>query len=681
MSRPRLVSTRAPLRRWWVGVLIYAVVGVTWVIVSDVILFSAQDEPRLVSIAKGTAYVLLSAAVASLVLARVRHEIDQRLVELEAREADIARLGANSRDLLYLFETEPEPRFTFVSDVAEEIVGYTPQDHYDDPTLGRRIVHPDDLHLLDDPAAMTGSLRCRWRHRNGRVVWCEQQNRLRFEDGRLVGIVGSARDVTADVLRTEAADATAQLAREIFVEERGLPTSLHRLAETLLTLFEAAAVRIEITAVGPVCTGHTAQARTSDPATTSVPALQPATTGATCVEITATSASPDPTLIEGLLGELAARIDELHDAQYRDKQIQQLQQLKQALEASASAVMLTDHDGKIQWVNRAFTAVTGYSREEVVGQTPRILNSGVQDAAFYARLWETISAGRSFASRFINRRRDGTTFTAEVTIDPVLDHEGHVWGYVGVQKDVTAEEEERARVHRRELEALAHRRDIERDRSLLVQTISHELRTPLTIVLGVADTLSNTDVDHDSRHALREALDRAKGQVLGRLDVLLAATDGVDGPAESVPVRALVEAALDGLWRPHDVSRVTLNGDACWSGQRPLAKALLAPLLDNALKYAPVGAPVRVAIERCDAGVLIMIHDAGPGIPQSALERLREPFQQADAGSTREHGGLGLGLYSAHRVADRLGGTLTFNTGSDGTEVRVWLPDDAEVSS
>ncbi len=161
---------------------------------------------------------------------------------------------------------------------------------------------------------------------------------------------------------------------------------------------------------------------------------------------------------------------------------------------------------------------------------------------------------------------------------------------------------------------------------------------PLTIVLGVADSLSVDDLDPDVRGALLTALERSKGPASGRLDVLVAATDDIDGPAEPMPVRALVGAALAELWRQRDVARVLVEGDAVWIGQRSMARALLGPLQDNALEHTPAGSGVQIAIERCDRGVAITIDDAGPGIPGAA-----QPFHRADHGSTREHGASGSG--------------------------------------
>ncbi|MBV8544041.1 MAG: PAS domain S-box protein, partial [Acidobacteria bacterium] len=108
-----------------------------------------------------------------------------------------------------------------------------------------------------------------------------------------------------------------------------------------------------------------------------------------------------------------------------------------ALETSADAMLITDADGSIIWVNAAFTKATGYASDEVIGQTPRILKSGLQDDAFYRRFWETIRGGNTFRGEFVNRRKDGTIYYDEHTVTPVRAADGTITHFVGVMHDIT----------------------------------------------------------------------------------------------------------------------------------------------------------------------------------------------------------------------------------------------------
>ena len=122
--------------------------------------------------------------------------------------------------------------------------------------------------------------------------------------------------------------------------------------------------------------------------------------------------------------------------------------LTTALESAANGIMIANRDGRIIWVNPAFTRLSGYSAAEVVGQTPRIWKSGAQDKAFYQQLWKTVLAGEVWQGEIVNRRKDGTEITEGMTITPVRDALGTISHFIAIKEDITgrkrAEEEVRA---------------------------------------------------------------------------------------------------------------------------------------------------------------------------------------------------------------------------------------------
>ena len=111
--------------------------------------------------------------------------------------------------------------------------------------------------------------------------------------------------------------------------------------------------------------------------------------------------------------------------------------LLKAVEYAADAVVITDTHGRIQYINPAFTTLTGYSREEAVGQSTRLLKSGRHSAEFYEELWSTILSGRVWQGDVTNRRKDGTLFDEEMRIAPVKDSKGVTTGYIAIKHDVS----------------------------------------------------------------------------------------------------------------------------------------------------------------------------------------------------------------------------------------------------
>ena len=120
------------------------------------------------------------------------------------------------------------------------------------------------------------------------------------------------------------------------------------------------------------------------------------------------------------------------------KQIESALRLRStALEAAANGIVITDRAGNIEWVNDAFTRLTGYSTAETIGQNPRVLKSGRHPAEFYAGLWSTITAGRVWHSELVNKRKDGTLYDEEMTITPVRNDSGAITNFIGIKQDVS----------------------------------------------------------------------------------------------------------------------------------------------------------------------------------------------------------------------------------------------------
>jgi PAS domain S-box-containing protein len=108
-----------------------------------------------------------------------------------------------------------------------------------------------------------------------------------------------------------------------------------------------------------------------------------------------------------------------------------------AIESAANAVFITTRDGTIEWVNEAFTRLSGFSREEVLGKTPRVLKSNHHGSDFYRDLWQTLLDGKVYRNHFVNRRKDGSCYTVEATITPISDQGNEISHFVAVHEDVT----------------------------------------------------------------------------------------------------------------------------------------------------------------------------------------------------------------------------------------------------
>ena len=172
------------------------------------------------------------------------------------------------------------------------------------------------------------------------------------------------------------------------------------------------------------------------------------------------------------------------------EQLDRLELQTAALEAAANAVLISDAEGRVEWVNRAFTELTGYSPEEIRGQTPRILKSGVQNPFYYEKLWETVLAGNVWRGELYNRRKDGSIYIEEQTITPVRGSDGTIRHFVAIKQDVTMRKRTEERIRHLALHDpltdLGNRRAVE---EVLERAVTRARRgTPTTLLL--------LDLDH-----------------------------------------------------------------------------------------------------------------------------------------------------------------------------------------
>lgn len=381
----------------------------------------------------------------------------------------------------------------------------------------------------------------------------------------------------------------------------------------------------------------------------------------------------DESLFKDLCAEIGSALQGFAEREAMREAEARESRLLAAIEAAPDSVVLTDPEGAILYANKAFLEVTGYRREEVVGQNPRILKSGEQGPEFYQEFWATLLRGETWSGRIVNRRKDGTRYVETMTTAPVRRPDGGLDGFVAIKRDITAE-----------VEAEQHQARSQRLQSLgiLAAGVAHEINNPLSAVRGYGELLQ-TMGDPDSEVAdfaarIVSESDRIASIVRGLLAFAKPAAQ--DSKPESVA--AVLRTAEDLLSHTLFTGRVALEvdpGDAggCVVDGSGKINQVLVNLLTNARQAftgydAPNGNKVVLAAERVDADqVVLLVRDNGPGVPEEHRGKLFAPFFTTKGPG----GGTGLGLPVSQRIAEELGGSLEFRPAAGGgAEFRLVLP-------
>ncbi len=171
---------------------------------------------------------------------------------------------------------------------------------------------------------------------------------------------------------------------------------------------------------------------------------------------------------------------------------EQLRLQSAMLQAAANGIVIADRKGQMLWVNEAFTKLTGYSAAEAIGQNPRVLKSGQNENLFYQKLWETILAGEVWHGELINKRKDDTLYTEEMTITPVQDKQGEVSHFIAIKQDVS---------ERRALEESLRQTQKMDSIGRLAGGVAHDFNNVLQTILGFTDLLLTATPVEDKRHS------------------------------------------------------------------------------------------------------------------------------------------------------------------------------------
>lgn len=361
--------------------------------------------------------------------------------------------------------------------------------------------------------------------------------------------------------------------------------------------------------------------------------------------------------------------------------LKEIADIKFALDQS-TIVAITDQRGIINYVNDEFCRISKYSREELLGQDHRIINSGYHSKEFIRNLWTTIAGGKVWKGELRNRSKDGSIYWVDTTIVPFLDADGKPYQYVAIRHDITQLKlaEEQIRQQTIELQRAAQLSIT----GELAAGLAHEIKNPLAGIQGAVDILIRR---RDANDPEREALEGVRHQVQ-RIDNTVRALLDRARPRnlrlERASLTDLTQATVE-LARAQTAARggdqvqieffpptedISLVVDAA-----QIEDALLN-LMINAIEAVEKDGKVTLRIHRVhpndDEGTeeaVIEVSDNGRGIEEKDLANVFNPF------FTTSKGGTGLGLPAVRRIARVHGGSVDVKSVvGEGSTFTIRLP-------
>ncbi len=330
------------------------------------------------------------------------------------------------------------------------------------------------------------------------------------------------------------------------------------------------------------------------------------------------------------------------------------------------SVIFTRPDGRIEWVNEAFTRITGHSFAEVVGRRPsEVLDAPTTAQDALQTLHDAQRDRRPCVIEIENLTKDGRRLWMEVSMTPVLKPDGSADVFIAIERDIT-----QAKAHAAELAAAREAAEAAAQaKSAFLATMSHEIRTPMNGVIGVAELLEETRLDPQQRQYVGTIIESGRALLTIINDVLDLSkfqAGKVDLRIEPFSVGECVVRALDLLRPTAQKKGIVLSSDLPDGLPRHLGDAgrlrqILLNLIGNAVKFTIEG-QVRVSVTlkpgaRRDT-IRIAIADTGIGIAADRIGHVFDSFTQADATISRQFGGTGLGLTISRLMAQQMGGDI-----------------------
>ena len=397
----------------------------------------------------------------------------------------------------------------------------------------------------------------------------------------------------------------------------------------------------------------------------------------------------------------------------------QIQKLSKGVEQSPASIVITNTDGKIEFVNPKFMEITGYSREDVLGLDLKFLNSGKEPESFYDDLWNTIKAGNDWRGEMLNKKKNGELYWESTHISPVKDEKNRIVNFIAIKEDITQRKLTELELHERDLrlqeqneeymaineelkesyqkikvinEELEEVRKIaeENDRlkSAFLANMSHEIRTPMNAICGFSNLLLNKSLGEEEKEEFVHIINVNSQQLLSIINDIIDVSKIEAGQVTISKIDFSLNNLLNDLQllfrqpvRMKGIQYSTTYGlsneQSKINSDELKLKQILSNLIYNAIKFTSKGF-IEVGYTLKNGFIEFFVRDTGIGIDTRDFKRIFGRFQQVEKATTESRTGTGLGLPICKAYVELLGGKIWLtSTVGEGSIFYFTIPYDS----
>lgn len=352
----------------------------------------------------------------------------------------------------------------------------------------------------------------------------------------------------------------------------------------------------------------------------------------------------------------------------RIKAEKEIHKLRKAIEQGPSSIIITNAEGKIEFVNNKFTELTQYQPIEVLGKNPRIFNPGHLTEEQYSELFEVLKSGRTWEGKVMNRRKDHTTFQEETSISAVKNLDGSISNYILIQNDIS----EKQQIINDLIQAKEKAIESDLLKTAFLANMSHEIRTPLNSIIGFSELMTDSDFDHEQLYHFARIINNSGNKLLCIISDIMDLSKIEAGEVKVEKRRLSVNQLIIDIQKEYLFKAIEkglelridpLNDteDIYIESDENKLRQVLINFVGNAIKFTEKGS-IELGMRRYGDFVQIQVKDTGIGIPAPYQEKIFERFRQVESAYSKKYGGNGLGLAISKALVELLGGNVGMET-------------------